>query len=206
MLGGTFNPIHQGHLQSAKELKTVLAADELRFIPCHRPPHRQQPEVSSEQRLAMVKLAVLGEPGLLVDDRELKRDKLSYTVDTLSCLRQELGEHTALCWVMGTDAFAKIDSWHRWQSLLDYAHLVVIARPGEVLPEQGAVAQWLAQHRASSADELQQSIKGKVLLLELSPYPVSSTVIRNKLKQGESVQALLPPAVLNYIETHKLYR
>ena len=206
VLGGTFNPIHNGHLHSAKELKTVLGADELRFIPCHRPPHREQPDVSSQQRLAMVELALTGQEGLVVDDRELKRDQLSYTIDTLSCLRKELGDDVALCWVMGTDAVANIDSWHRWQEILDFAHVVVMARPGESLPETGAVAQWLAEHQVSSVIDVKTQKKGKVLLLNLTPYPVSSTEIRKKIQAGEAVEQLLPSSVLNYIQTHKLYQ
>ncbi len=206
LLGGTFDPIHLGHLRSAQELKEVLAADELKFIPCHRPPHRASPGVSSQQRLAMVELAIAGLDGLSVDDRELQRDQLSYTIDTLIALRREYGEQVVLCWLMGVDAFNHLDSWHRWQELLDYAHIIVMARPEASLVTQGPVAELLARHKVASPSQLLQQASGRVLLQTLTPYPISATAIRQALSQGQPVSQYLPDTVLDYIEQHQLYR
>lgn len=204
-LGGTFDPVHNGHVQSALELKQRLSLDKLYLLPCHIPPHRQLPGVDSRHRLAMVELAVAGS-GLLVDDRELQRNKPSYTVDTLQLLRKELGDNTSLVWVMGSDAFALLDSWYRWRELLDLAHIVVMARPGEQRPLQPAVAELLRAHQATSMAQLQQQPAGLIWLESLTPYPVSATSIRQALADNAPVDHLLPAAVLNYIQHHQLYR
>jgi nicotinate-nucleotide adenylyltransferase len=206
LFGGTFNPVHCGHVQSARELKQLLQLDELRLLPCHQPPHRDTPEVSSEQRLAMVELAISDEPGLVVDDRELQRDGPSYTVDTLASLRQELGDEASLYWVMGTDAFAGLANWHRWQALLDYAHIVVMARPDAGMPSSGEVATLLAERRVLNPDQLRAQAAGHILLVSLTAYPISATDIRRRLASGEPTVQLLPRAVANYIEQHQLYR
>lgn len=204
LLGGTFDPVHHGHVQSALELKQRLSFSQFYLLPCHIPPHRQLPGVSSQHRLAMVKLAIAGTE-LAVDDRELLRQQPSYTVDTLQQLRQEQGSAVSIVWVMGTDAFASLDSWHRWQDLLGLAHIVVIARPGESLPEQGPVAQLLASHRAASAEQLRGQPAGLIWLESLTPYPVSATLIRQALLHNAPVSHYLPASVLNYIQQHRLY-
>ncbi len=206
VLGGTFNPIHHGHLRSALELVERLELEHLRLIPCARPPHREAPDCSARQRAAMVELAVAGEPRLRCDRRELERAGLSYTVDTLASLRGELGGERPLCLVLGFDAVATLDSWHRWQALLDYAHLVIIARPGWALPQHGAVAEWLGRHRVTEPAELRQRPAGAVLTLALRPLAIASTDIRALLAEGRSPRFLLPEPVLDYIETHQLYR
>lgn len=205
IFGGTFDPIHQGHLQSALALKQQLQFDELRLLPCHLPPHRELPGCSSVQRLAMVKLACEGTE-LIVDTREMHRPGPSYSVDTLEQIRAELGEQVSISWVMGTDAFNGLESWHRWRDLLGLAHLVVIARPGEALRETGAVAELLQQHRAASAEVLQREAQGHVVLLSLAPYPVSATQIRVAIQKQQALDGILPASVVNYIEQHQLYR
>jgi nicotinate-nucleotide adenylyltransferase len=204
IFGGTFDPIHCGHLQSALELKQRLSLDQLRLLPCHIPPHRQQPGVSSQHRLAMVKLAVEGSD-LQVDDCELQRDVPSYSIDTLQLLRQQLGQQLSLIWVMGADAFASFDSWHRWQDFLSLAHIVVMARPGEQLPTAGPLAELLAKHRADSHELLQQHSAGLIRCETLTPYPISATAIRQSLAHQQAVDELLPAAVINYIQQHQLY-
>lgn len=205
LFGGTFDPIHNGHVQSALELKQRLSLDELRLIPCHLPPHRQLPGCSSEQRLSMVKLAV-ADSGLLVDDRELKRDSVSYSVETIEQLRQTLGEQVSLSWVMGADAFAAFDRWHRWQDFLALAHIIVMARPGETLPSQGPVAQLLSQHRASKVDELKCRPSGTIWFESLTPYPISATAIRAAIRNNQAVGEYIPAGVLHYIQSHQLYQ
>jgi nicotinate-nucleotide adenylyltransferase len=203
--GGTFDPVHRGHVLSADELCQRLALEELRLMPCSQPPHRQQPLASSEQRLAMVKLAIAAHPALSVDDRELKRQGPSYTVDTLTSLRAELGSQVALCWIMGSDAFAGIDRWQRWQELLLLAHIVVMSRPDAPVPENSRAQQLLDEHGTDDAAALHQSIAGKVLQLSLSQHAVSATAIRQALASQQPVIDGLAPAVLDYIKLNQLY-
>lgn len=205
VLGGTFDPIHFGHLRLALELKQSLGLSQMRLMPCHRPVHRGEPQVSSAQRAEMIRLALLDCPELTLDERELRRDTPSYTFDTLRSLRAELGAAVSLIWAMGTDAFAALDSWNRWQELLDYTHLVVIERPGFSLPDAGPVARLLQQHRApaSALDELPA---GAIVLPSLRLLDISATGIRAQLAAGESAQFLLPESVRRYILAEGLYR
>jgi nicotinate-nucleotide adenylyltransferase len=219
LFGGTFDPIHKGHILSALELKQRLSLDELRLIPCHRPPHREAVICTSLQRLAMVGLVSRSEPQLMVDDREIKRDSLSYTVDTLEQLRGELGGQVSLCWIMGTDAFIGLDSWYHWRELLELAHLIVITRPDYSLPESGAVAQLASDHRCDDPGQLRHTPAGSIMFECLQPYPVSATLIREAISayhkragSGEQLsddtflQSVLTQPVLNYINKNQLYR
>ncbi len=206
VFGGTFDPVHYGHLRSALELVEQLQLQQLRLMPCAVPPHRDSPACSAAHRAAMVELAVAGEPRLACDARELRREGASYTIDSLVEIRRELGEGHSLCLVMGCDAVLAIDSWHRWQELLGWAHVVVIARPGWQLPGTGPVADWLRGHRLAGPAELGRRASGGVLVEELRPLPISSTEIRAMLAAGRSPRYLLPQAVLDYIQTHDLYR
>lgn len=204
IFGGTFDPIHKGHVRSAEELKQLLAIDEVRLLPCHIPPHRQLPNCHHLDRLAMLKLAVMG-TDLLVDDRELKQDRISYSVDTLEQCREEFGGEVALSWVMGTDAFAKLDSWHRWQDFLSLANIIVIQRPDCRLPTAGPIATLLEQHRLNNCQQLTKMTHGGIGLIELTPHPIAATVIRQKVKEGKEVSGYLLPSVLDYIKNNHLY-
>ena len=205
VFGGTFNPVHYGHLRSALELVERLQLTQLRLMPCAVPPHREQPGCSAQHRAAMVELAVAAEPALACDTRELARAGVSYTIDSLIELRTELGRDTSLCLVMGCDAVLDISAWHRWQELLEWAHIVVIARPGWQLPAAGAVAQWLQTHRLAPGKNLHDSAAGRIVVEELRPLAISSTEIRDLLASGHSVRYLLPEPVLDYIQKHSLY-
>ncbi len=207
IFGGTFDPVHKGHVQSAQELKQRLQFDELRLLPCHIPPHRESPGCSSKHRLAMVRLAIEN-TDLLVDDREVQRDATSYSVETLEALRQEYGENISISWVMGTDAFVDLASWHRWRELLNLAHIIVMARPGEPLPVEGEVADLLAQRNVDETGQvevLSSTAAGRICLQTLTPYPISATAIRAALKNNQSAESYLHPAVLHYIQSHQLY-
>lgn len=206
ILGGTFNPIHNGHLRSALELVELLGFERLHLMPCANPPHRDAPACPPERRADMVELAVADEPRLVCDRRELTRSGPSWTVDSLAGLRAEYGPERSLCLVMGCDALLGLDRWHRWQALLDFAHVIVIARPGWHLPRAGTVAEWLAEHQIKAASALQERPAGGVLVLELRPLAISSTEIRALCREGRSARYLLPEPVLDYIETHQLYR
>ncbi len=206
VFGGTFNPVHYGHLRSALELVEKLDLAQLRLMPSAAPPHREAPACSARHRAAMVALAVAGEPRLVCDERELQRPGPSYTYDSLAELRGELGPRRSLCMVMGGDAVAGLDGWYRWRELLELAHVIVIARPGWNLPRDGAVARWLLRHRLDAAGDLRAAPAGGVLVEELRPLDISSTEIRRLLATGRSARYLMPQVVLDYIEDNALYR
>ena len=205
LFGGTFNPIHYGHLRSALEVREQLGLSELRLMPSARPPHRQVADCSAAQRLQMVRLAVAGEPGLGCDEREFHREGLSYTVDSLRQAREELGSSTGLCLVMGVDALLGLPGWHQWRQLTEYAHLVVIARPGWHFPTSGEVAEWLQPRLCDRVSDLWQQASGSVHLLQLRPLDISSTEIREMVAAGRSPRYLLPDPVWSQIRSAGLY-
>lgn len=205
LLGGTFDPIHFGHLRSAVEVREYLALDELRLVPNARPPHRDRPGASAQQRLEMVCLATAADDSLLVDDCELRRDRPSYTVDTLESLRAELGAAATLFLIVGWDAFSGLPSWHRWEEILQLASLVVLQRPeqDQELPE--VLKDLLAARSVSGPNDL-QATHGEILCLAQTPLAISATHIRSLIQAGRSPRFLLPDSVLGYIETNGLYQ
>ncbi len=205
ILGGTFDPIHFGHLRPALEL-TQQGFDEVRLMPCHVPAHREAPDCSAEQRLAMVELAVRNEPALTVDVRELEREGDTFTVDTLLEMRQELGEEVSLNLIMGMDSFVGLHRWHCWEQLIDLANIIVTERPGQMLPTEGVMARFLKARQVSSSEQLQQASSGRVLVQQLALLDISATRIRALIKAGQSARFLLPETVWDYIEQHRLYR
>lgn len=205
ILGGTFDPVHFGHLRPALEI-SQLGFDEVRLMPCHVPAHRETPDCSAEQRLAMVELAVKDEPHLLVDTRELEREGDTFTVDTLTEMRSELGGDVSLNLVMGMDSFANLSSWHCWEKLIDLANIVVTERPGIPLPTEGVMARFLKARQVASSEQLQQASNGRVLVLQLALLDISATRIRALIKAGHSARYLLPETVWEYIKQHRLYR
>lgn len=204
MFGGTFDPVHVGHLRSAVELRERCAFEQIHFVPSHLPPHRATPGAASAQRLRMVELALAGEPGLLADDRELRRPGPSYSVDTLTELRAELGADCSLSLIIGADAFAGLHTWQRWRELPALAHLLVMARPQCELPDSGPVAELLQARRADVA-ALGAAPCGAVVCVELTPLPVSATALRASIGAGHSPRYLLPDAVWSYIRAQHLY-
>jgi nicotinate-nucleotide adenylyltransferase len=205
ILGGTFDPVHIGHLRGALEVAEQLKLDELRLTPSARPPHRDTPSVSAQDRLAMVRCAVAGVPPLTVDDRELLRDKPSYTIDTLESLRAELAADDQLFLLLGWDAFCGLPSWHRWEELLEHCHIVVLQRPDADSESPDAMRNLLAG-RAVSDPKALKGPGGKITFVWQTPLSVSATQIRQLLASGKSVRFLVPDAVLAYIDTHGLYR
>jgi nicotinate-nucleotide adenylyltransferase len=201
IFGGTFDPIHYGHLRPAQEAMQQLALAELRFIPSAAPPHRPPPVASAGQRLAMLELAVHGLPGLHSDERELKRAGPSYTVDTLESLRAEF-EDTPLCLMIGADQFRRFETWHRWQQIVELAHLVVLSRPDS---PPGALPAWARARVCTDFHVLHTASGGRLAFLGVSPQDISATRIRAALARGETVRGLLPEAVLEYIETNRIY-
>lgn len=207
VFGGTFDPVHFGHLRSALELSEQLSLQRMLLIPSALPPHRAQPRVGGEQRLAMLQLAVADEPSLEVDPRELQRSGPSYMVDTLASLRTELGE-TPLCLCLGVDAFLGLPDWHRWERLLELAHVVVAHRPGwslgGSLPD--ALETLLREHLREGAAALTGAPAGSIVLQPVTPLAISATAIRECIAAGRSARYLLPDPVWHYILEQKLYR
>ncbi len=205
IFGGTFDPIHIGHLRLALELKEQLGLDEMRLLPCHQPPHRDAPQVSSVQRVEMLRIALQDCPELQLDERELQRDKPSYTYDTLLELRAELGAEVSLVLCMGEDAFAGLPNWYCWQELIRLAHIVVIARPGWAIPESGD-ARDLLNKQQRELKSLDCEPAGSIVLQSPRLLPISATEIRQQIQAGTSAQFLVPDAVWNYIKANQLYR
>ncbi|MGX5833542.1 nicotinate-nucleotide adenylyltransferase [Aeromonas piscicola] len=205
LLGGTFDPIHIGHLRPAIEARDAIGLAEIRLIPNHIPPHRANPFCSSEQRLAMVKLAAAENAGFVVDERELRRDTPSWTIDTLIELRQALPD-TPLCFLMGMDSLLGLPGWHRWQELLDHAHLVVNVRPGWQPEYPREVAELLARHHTMDATALHRCLAGHIWLADNQPIELSATRLRALLAAGEDPRYLLPPSVADYIRQQGLYQ
>jgi nicotinate-nucleotide adenylyltransferase len=207
ILGGTFDPIHIGHLRAALEAAEAFAAT-VRLLPAPVPPHRPQPWASAADRLAMLKLAVDGQPQLLADDRELRRAGPSYSVDTLGELRAELGADRPLMMLVGADAFAGLPSWMRWREIFELAHVVVLTRPGAVnRTAWSAELTALARSRETTdSSALLAAANGLLLCLPVTPLAISATAVRAALQAGRSLRWLLPEPVLDYIERHRLYR
>ena len=202
ILGGSFDPIHYGHLRPARELVRALELTQLRFIPTAHPPHRAPPVAAAADRLKMLQLAVADEPGFVADDRELRRNGPSYTILTLESLRAEL-DNRPLCLIMGMDAFLGLDRWHRWRELWTYAHIVVMPRPGWSVARD--LPDWARPRWCKDARELSQTPAGRLWVQAVTPQDISATHIRAALAQGESVADCLPPAVLRYIEANRIY-
>lgn len=204
ILGGTFDPIHYGHLRPAQEVLRALGLAEVRIIPAANPPHRPPPVASAAQRLRMAELAVAEFPGLRVDDCELRRGGLSYTVLTLESLRGEFGARP-LCLLLGLDAFEGIETWHRWQRLPELAHFIVMTRPGWTIPAQAALPAWTRDRVTATADDLRRDSAGRIYFQAVTPQNISATRIREAIARGESVDGLVPPPVLEYLRANRIY-
>lgn len=205
LLGGTFDPIHHGHLRLAIEVYERLDLAEVRFIPAAQPPLREQPRVHAPLRLDMVQRAIAGVAGLCVDDRELQRPGPSYMVDTLQSLRTEYSTQP-LGLILGMDAFLKLPQWYQWEKLITLAHLLVVHRPGQILPEIHGMNNFLNTHRVHHSEELVKQRDGFIFIVEIPALDISATQIRRLLASGKNPRYLLPSAVLEMIYQHKLYR
>ena len=210
ILGGTFDPVHYGHLRLAADVNSALAPVEVRLVPAGDPPHRGPTRASSEHRIAMLRLALAEFPALGIDTREVARGGKSFTVDTLADLRREMPDRPLLL-LVGVDAFHGFPRWHRWKRLFGLAHVVVVPRPG-VDFEQGLEPELAAEWSARKTDDpraLRQNTAGSIYLQPVSANPISSSAIRAALNgtQGKAVEiaGLLPASVLAYIEAKRLY-
>lgn len=210
ILGGTFDPIHNGHLRLAVEAQEQCRLSEVHFIPSGTPPHRKAPFASAEDRLHMVQLAVHNNPAFLADQRETYRTDACYTVDTLTALRTELGAQQPLCLLLGSDAFALLHTWHQWQRLFELAHIVVMQRPGQPLgnlmakADETLLREYTAR-LAPSPKALHENAAGHIVVLNIPALEISATDIRQRCADGKNIHGLVPDAVAHYLITHPIY-
>lgn len=206
LLGGTFDPVHHGHLRLAEEMAEVLGLDEVRFLPTGTPPHRRPPLASAADRLAMVKLAIAGNPRFVLDEHEIHKTAPCYMVDTLAALRAEVGPDRAIVLFLGADAFAGLESWHDWRRLFGLCHIAVAERPGYDRNLSAELARECANRRAAAPAELAGQPAGRVFRHPITPLDISASRIRELVATGRSPRYLLPGAVLDHIDRHNLYR
>jgi nicotinate-nucleotide adenylyltransferase len=206
VLGGTFDPVHFGHLRPALDLLQALPLKEVRFVPLRSAVHRPQPLADPSQRQGMLKAAVAGQAGLVVDGRELDRAGGSYTYDTLREMRAEFGNRQPIGLLLGSDAFADFLSWHRPDGILDMAHLIVMRRPGEEGLGPEPLRSWSRPRLCADASKLTEAPAGGILLREVTQLEISATRIRDLVSRGLSPRYLLPDAVIELIEREGLYR
>jgi nicotinate-nucleotide adenylyltransferase len=205
ILGGTFDPVHNGHVQLAQKVREHFHFDEVGLLPCNIPAHKPQPIASAQQRADMVALAVQNQPGLVLDDREIHRPGPSYMVDTLRSIREEVGTDYAVSLVLGMDAFLSLPTWHKWQEVIAMSHLVVMARVMWGKPVTGVLAD-LVEHRGTKeVNDLSSTSAGRVCFYADSVMNVSASEIRRKIREQRTVRDLLPEPVWDYIRTHGLY-
>lgn len=205
IFGGTFDPIHYGHLRPVAQVQSAYALAQVRFIPSFLPPHRPPPVASAAQRLRMVELALADYPGFVPDDREMRMGGLSYTVRTLAHLRAEFGA-TPLCLIIGLDEFLNLDTWYHWQELFGLAHLVVMHRPGwEQTEKARSTPAWAQPRLTADPNKLAGAPAGSIALCAVTPVDISATRIRKAITAGVDVAQDLPPAVWSYIQANRIY-
>lgn len=208
LFGGTFNPVHNGHLVSAMAAREALGVDRVTLLPCYVPPHKTAPTIAAEHRLAMLQHVVQENNHLCIDTCELDAGESIFTVDTLAAKRELWGADASIIWLIGWDSLHNLSRWHRWQSLLTFANLAVVERPfaqsDDINSLPPAVRNWLQQHRVS-AKQLTQQANGGVALLHTPRIELSSSDIRQRLGAQKSIQYMVPACVETYIRAHKLY-
>lgn len=211
ILGGTFDPIHNGHLRLAQEALEQCGLAAVHFIPSGTPPHRDAPHASAQQRLDMVRLALQGNSAFILDEREVHRTAPCYTVDALTELRTELGVNRPLCLLMGGDAFLMLHTWHKWKHLFELAHIVVMQRAGgrplgnAVNEADAALRSEYHARLAPGPRALRDAPAGGILVVAMPALEISATDIRRRCSEEKSTRYLLPGAVSRYIQSHHLY-
>src|SRR3954454_12216655 len=210
IFGGTFDPIHYGHLRVAEEISEMAALAEMRFVPAAIPRLRQPPIAAVHHRVEMVWLAIEGNSRFILDVRETRRQGISYSIDTLREMKQELGDEAILCFMLGADAFMKLTRWQSWRELFGLCHFLVAARPGHPLLEDANALPWElkleCQHRwVSRSGDLMRAPAGLVFLAPTTLLDISATNIRARISSGKSTRYLVPDAARDYISTKQLY-
>ncbi len=200
VLGGSFDPIHQGHLQTASEVMQTLSLDEIRIVPSRMPPHRDGPIASIEQRVKLIQVALKSYKRMRIDFCEVEREGPSYTIDTLLHIGQETNQ--PLCLIIGQDAFDGFMRWHRWQAIIEVAHLVVMRRPGSNVIKDYGVLNRRIVHRPLSLSSCES---GNIFFCDVSELDISSSQIRERLRQGADCHGLMPSGVLEWINKENIY-
>ncbi len=204
ILGGTFDPVHHGHLRTALELKQILDLQSVRFLPCKMPVHKEEAHANAEHRLNMLQLAIADEPDFVIDDREIQRHSASYMVESLTSLRDELPD-TPLALILGSDVFADLPSWKNWRQSIELAHIVIAVRAGQKMHLDSEMERFLNAHQDLDYGSLHESVAGKIFLQFVTPLDISSNAIRCQLEAGYDARFLLPDTVLAYIKKQRLY-
>lgn len=206
IFGGTFDPVHFGHLRSALEAGEALGVDTVKLVPASIPPHRDMPGTTPAQRLDMLRLAIDGVDGLEVDARELAREGASYAIDTLRSLRDELGTGVSLTTIIGIDAFSLLHEWREWRRLLDYAHIAILDRPGDAPGLAEELADFSHGKFVEDVQCLRSTSHGCMYKLRLTQMDISATKVREIIESGRSPAYMLPKEVIRYIGENGLYR
>jgi len=209
--GGSFDPIHFGHIKTALMLLEHFEFEQIKFVPCQLSPHKPYAHVHARHRWQMLNLVCRSNDKLNVDDRELKRKPPSYTIDTLLELRSEYGKQQSIAIIMGLDAYLSFCAWHRYKEILPLCHIILLQRPGYTLddkPDADTVCEknYYDAHSTEDFDDLKNSPCGKIFMSHLEQYDISSTQIRQTIKQGEQPNYLIPGNVWNYIRRNDLYK
>lgn len=204
IFGGTFDPIHHGHLRAAFELQAQLKIDRVLFIPASQPPHRPQPKAPVDLRMKMLEAALAGQPDCVVDRREIEREGTSYSVDTAQSLRDEYPDHV-LCLMLGMDAFLGLPEWHKWRELLDLVNIVVARRPGASLPRYGDLGDLLEERRVLADPQGEWAAAGQIIVQDVTQLEIASTDLRRSIGAGIEPKYLVPDAVWEIIRTSGCY-
>jgi nicotinate-nucleotide adenylyltransferase len=207
LYGGTFDPVHYGHLKPVEILANLIGLQRVIIMPNNVPPHRPQPEATSEQRKTMLELAIADKPLFRLDERELQRDTPSWTAQTLQAWREEQGPDVPLAFIIGQDSLLNFPSWYQYETILNNSHLIVCRRPGYPLTmKEEAHQQWLEKHLTPHVEDLHNLPAGRIYLAETPWFDISATLIRQRLQSGQSCAEMLPEAVLRYIQQQGLYQ
>jgi nicotinate-nucleotide adenylyltransferase len=206
VFGGTFDPVHFGHLESAAAVADLLGVSRIRLVPSFSPPHRAGPSSTPAQRLSMLQIATSGDDTMDVDDRELSRQGVSFTIDTLISFRAESGQAMPIYFILGIDSYCTLNEWERWRNLTDVAHLVVLDRPGYSREVPAEVLCWSQDRLVNDPGDLKQSASGAICLVHLVQVDVSATQIREMLRAGTRPAGKMPEEVIDYALEHGLYR
>ena len=206
IFGGTFDPVHLGHIKVAIDLSVHLGITPIALMPCGKPTHRLPPAATPLQRLEMLELSMSRNPHLIVDETEICNGTSSYTINTLHKIRSRIGSAETIFLCVGSDTLNHLDSWHKWTELTNYCHIVAISRPGSPEKYSSTLMDWISSRRSADLAKLKQNPAGYVYHCELSLLDISSTKIRQKIKQNKSLQNLLPKSVVDYIHINHLYR
>ena len=205
MLGGSFDPIHFGHIKPALELARLYQLESIRLLPCKVSPFKDDTFASSQHRWNMVSIIAAGSNELVADARELERDGPSYTYTTVVELSEELGADVKLFWILGADALNEFPDWYEAEKLMQYCHVLVLNRPGYELPKDAEKLGWLQRYLCEDVNQLEQKDAGCIFISETGMLDISSTRIRELIQAGEQPRFMLPGAVWNYIQRNKLY-